>query len=249
MAVLAAVLPALIAAGSAYASSQSARSSMNSANATNVMLQREQRDWERDMAGSAHQREVRDLIGAGLNPILSATGGAGAATPSMGAAQVGALPPVDYGGSAGSTAYSQGLQRQLLDEQIKGAHEDYLTKAEVTERTASENAMFQSKMKWLQGDDTQATDRQKALWQAELESATGTAKGIELENRNRAKTGDVLTGQVRQLLQQYNIGQSAEAKAQIEKELTEKGGLPLGVLEKLLQLGGKAAGAVVPWRR
>ncbi len=37
-------------------------------------------DWQKMMSDTAHQREIKDLMAAGLNPVLSVTGGNGAAT-------------------------------------------------------------------------------------------------------------------------------------------------------------------------
>ncbi|ALS03453.1 VP2 [Gokushovirus WZ-2015a] len=40
------------------------------------------RDWQQMMSNTAHQREVKDLMAAGLNPVLSAMNGNGAAVTS-----------------------------------------------------------------------------------------------------------------------------------------------------------------------
>lgn len=61
-----------------------------------IQSAREQMAFQERMSNTAHQREVSDLIKSGLNPVLSATGGQGATTPSGAQAEVDTQSMVSY---------------------------------------------------------------------------------------------------------------------------------------------------------
>lgn len=80
-------------------------------NALNYQMFKENQQWQTQLANTAHQREVSDLRAAGLNPILSATGGSGAVTPNI------ATPSAVSPGSpvADKAALYQGMISNMLN--------------------------------------------------------------------------------------------------------------------------------------
>lgn len=100
------------------------------------------RDWQKMMSDTAHQREVADMMKAGLNPVLSVTGGNGAAVTSgataSGVTSSGATSQSDKSAVSGFVQLFGGIISALMSQQntITSALNN-LTIAEKNNSTAS----------------------------------------------------------------------------------------------------------------
>lgn len=83
------MLGSIVSAGASLLGGVMSNKAQGNANAQNIGLARENRDWTERMSNTSVQRRVEDMKKAGINPLLSVSGAsAGASTPSSSPAQV-----------------------------------------------------------------------------------------------------------------------------------------------------------------
>jgi len=92
-------------------------SAQSSANKTNIKLNRENRDWQEMMSNTSYQRGTKDMIAAGLNPMLAFSQG-GANTPSNTAATVDAVTAPAEGINSAANKALLALQAQKFKAEI-----------------------------------------------------------------------------------------------------------------------------------
>lgn len=108
-------------------------------NSMNRQIAQEGNEWSERMSNTAHQREVSDLKAAGLNPVLSANGGASTPSYTSATMQGATMDAPTFQNSLGP-AVNTAMAKQRLDAEIDNMEADVKQKGWNTTLTKSMDA-------------------------------------------------------------------------------------------------------------
>lgn len=155
-----------------------AREGQQDTNVANAQQAADQMAFQERMSNSAHQREVNDLRAAGLNPILSGTGGAGASAPPGAAARM---------ENEDAIGVNTALQANMNLESVKNLKETNKqisadTDLKHTQRTYTSQLWNSARAQERLTNQQTATEEHRTEQAKQEASILGnTAKGYELE--------------------------------------------------------------------
>lgn len=158
--------------------------------AFNVHESRQNRRFQRDMANTAHQREVRDLIAAGLNPQLSQRLG-GSATPPTSAAQ--ATNPVG-GAAQGMSAFQLKQNSELIAAQTRNLNAQ-ADKSEVDAKIAKFGLPFNQQIPEIE-KGLKLNELYKSDVTASPEVLRAIARQIIADSHSAAAQAELVEGKV-----------------------------------------------------